>query len=63
MHRLERAGYRCSLRSRRDGSWGLTAILTVVPTPAAITKLREQVEEVASELGGSYEGWEAPIVR
>ncbi len=60
--RLERAGYRCSLRSRRDGTWSLTAVLTLVPTPAAITRLREQVEEVASELGGSYEGWEAPIV-
>jgi hypothetical protein len=60
--RLERLGYRCALRSRRDGGWSLTATLTLVPSPAAITGLREQLEEVASELGGAYEGWEAPIV-
>ncbi|HZV51541.1 MAG TPA: ribonuclease E inhibitor RraB [Candidatus Dormibacteraeota bacterium] len=60
--RLERAGYRCALRSRRDGAWSLTATLTLVPSPGAITGLREQLEEVASDLGGAYEGWEAPIV-
>ena len=33
-----------------------------VPTPGAITRLREQLESVSAEQGGSYRGWDAPVV-
>ncbi len=59
---LQKQGFRCTIRASQDGSWVTTAIIQVVPTPGAITKLREQFEAVTSANGGSYRGWDAPIV-
>ncbi|HKA09671.1 MAG TPA: ribonuclease E inhibitor RraB [Candidatus Dormibacteraeota bacterium] len=59
---LSKEGFSCTVRSAPDGSWVLTAIVQVVPTPGALTKLREQFEAVTAAYGGSYRGWDAPIV-
>lgn len=59
---LGREGFSCTVRADHDGSWVTTAILKIVPTPGAITKLREQLEAVTSANGGTYRGWDAPLV-
>jgi hypothetical protein len=59
---FRKEGYRCTVRAGSDGTWVVTAVIHVVPTPGAITRLREQLESVSSEHGGSYRGWDAPVV-
>lgn len=62
MDQLRRDGFTCAIRAGADGSWTVTAIRQLVPSPGAITKLREQLEAVGSAQGGTYRGWDAPIV-
>lgn len=59
---LGKEGFSCTVRSAQDGSWVLTAITNMVPTPGALTKLREQFEALTAAHNGSYRGWDAPIV-
>lgn len=59
---LGREGFKCSVRAAQDGSWVTTAITRIVPTPGALTKLREQLDAVTAENGGSYRGWDAPVI-
>lgn len=59
---LRKEGFLCTVRAAQDGSWTTTAVIQVVPTPGAITKLREQFEAVISAQGGTYRGWDAPLV-
>jgi len=59
---LGKEGFGCTVRAGHDGSWVTTAVMHVVPTPGAITKLREQFEAVTSAHGGTYRGWDAPVV-
>jgi len=59
---LQKEGFSCTVRAAPDGSWVTTAVTRMVPTPGAITRLREQMEAVAAEHGGNYRGWDAPIV-
>src|SRR5262245_51115587 len=59
---LGKEGFSCTVRSAQDSSWVLTAITNMVPTPGALTKLREQFEAVTAAHNGSYRGWDAPIV-
>jgi Regulator of ribonuclease activity B len=59
---LRREGYHCTVRAVPDGSWVVTAVIRVVPSPGAITRLREQFEAVTSAHGGSYRGWDAPVI-
>lgn len=59
---LRKEGFRCAIRAGQDGTWTITAVTQVVPTPGAITKLREQFEKVVSAHEGSYRGWDAPVV-
>jgi hypothetical protein len=59
---LGRDGFSCQLRSGADGSWVVTSVTRMVPSPGAITRLREQMEAVASASDGSYRGWDAPPV-
>jgi Regulator of ribonuclease activity B len=59
---LGKEGFGCTVRAGQDGSWVTTAVMHVVPTPGAITKLREQFEAVTSANGGTYRGWDAPVV-
>jgi hypothetical protein len=56
---LEKDGFSCQLRAAADGSWTVTSVVQMVPTPGAITHLREQMEAVASTLDGSFHGWDA----
>jgi len=59
---LRKEGFRCTIRAGQDGTWMTTAVIQVVPTPGAITKLREQFQAVTSTFEGSYRGWDAPVV-
>jgi hypothetical protein len=59
---LGREGFSCTVRAGQDGTWVTTAVMQVVPTPGAITRLREQLEAVTSAHGGTYRGWDAPVV-
>ena len=59
---LERDGFKCQLRTASPDGWTVTAVRDLVPTSGAVTSLREQMEEVARNLGGSYGGWDAPLV-
>jgi hypothetical protein len=59
---LQKEGFRCTIRAAQDGTWLTTAVITVVPTPGAITKLREQFEAVTGAHEGTYRGWDAPVV-
>ena len=59
---LRKEGYRCQIRAFQDGSWVITAVIQVVPTAGAITKLREHFVAVTSAHGGTYRGWDAPVV-
>ncbi|TMC03459.1 MAG: ribonuclease E inhibitor RraB [Chloroflexi bacterium] len=59
---LRKEAYRCTIRAAQDGSWTVTAIMQVVPTPGAIQKLREQLEQISASYQGSYRGWDAPVV-
>lgn len=59
---LEKEGFNCQLRAVEGGLWVLTVVTQMVPTPGAITHLREQMEAVAGNLDGSFRGWDAPPV-
>jgi hypothetical protein len=59
---LRREGFTCAVRAGPQGSWAVTAIRRLVPTPGAITRLREQMEALATAHEGSYRGWDAPVV-
>lgn len=59
---LEKDGFDCTLRAGAESAWVVTAVTRLIPTPGAITKLREQAEAVTSANGGTYRGWDAPAV-
>ena len=61
--RLE--GYTAEVRAAAgdDERWLCFATLTVVPAHATLHGAREQLERLAAELGGEYDGWAAQIVR
>jgi hypothetical protein len=59
---LEAQGYSPQVRTRARDGWTVTAVATLVPTPGAITRLREQLTAVASSHEGEYAGWQAPPV-
>ena len=59
---LQKEGFRCTIRAGQDWSWVTTAVIQIVPTPGAITKMREQFAGVTSAHGGIYRGWDAPVV-
>ncbi len=59
---LRKDGFTCTVRAASDGAWMVTTVRPLVPTPGAVTKLREQLESLAAAHGGSYRGWDAPLV-
>ena len=61
MDLLQKDGYKVGLR-QETGSWRVTAVTTLVPTPGAITRLREVLGGVAAAYDGVYAGWGAPPV-
>lgn len=60
--RLERLGYRCR-HWFAAGRWRVSATRWLRPTPGAVTRVHEQVREVAAAEGGEWLGWEASPVR
>ncbi len=59
---LDKEGYRARLRAEADGAWTVTAVQSMIPTPGAITKMRENLTALAKSMGGEYLGWQAPPV-
>lgn len=60
--RLDREGHRGRVRAEPDGSWTVTVVETVVPSPGAITRLRETLTEAAEAQDGRFLDWTAPVV-
>lgn len=59
---LERDGYRSVLRADPRGRWTVTAVTSMIPTPGAITRMRETLTALAAGAGGEYLGWQSPPV-
>jgi len=59
---LDRDGYRSHLRADPTGRWTVTAVISMIPTPGAITKMRETLTALAVTTQGEYLGWQAPPV-
>lgn len=57
-----REGFRCSVQADAADCWTVIGIITLVPDPKVITWLREQMGSWNKEVGGTYLGWDAPIV-
>ena len=55
-------GYACQLRAVADGRWQVIAVIQMVPRAGVVTRMREQLDEVARTLEGEYAGWDAPFV-
>lgn len=62
MEAIEQHGFRTRLHAEADGSWTVTAIYTLVPTPGGITKIRELLASASELHGGRYLGWQAPPI-
>ena len=59
---LDREAIRGQLRAEGDGTWTVTVVQTIVPTPGAITKVRETFTALAALSEGRFLGWTAPPV-
>jgi hypothetical protein len=59
---LKDDGYSVQIRAEGDASWRVTGVTRLVPTPGAITRMREQLEAICASMEGQYEGWESPLV-
>lgn len=62
MEALDAESIRIQLRAEADGAWTVTAVQTLVPTPGAITKVRESLTALAELHGGRFLAWTAPPV-
>jgi hypothetical protein len=62
MDAMERDGFATRIRAEQDGSWTVTAVYTLIPTPGGITKIRELLVAAAEPYDGRYLGWQAPLV-
>ncbi len=62
MEALDREAVRANLRSETDGRWTVTIVRTFVPTPAAVTKVREELTALAETHNGQFVSWTAPPV-
>lgn len=55
-------GFHSTLRTDAPDRWTVIGVISLVPDPKVITWLREQMGSWTKELGGTYLGWDAPIV-
>lgn len=62
MERLEKEAMHSQLRAEPDGRWTVTVVERIVPSPGAVTRLRETLTEVAESVGGRFRDWTAPLV-
>jgi hypothetical protein len=59
-HKLQAAGYEIEVRLGADGiNWLVLINHSIVLTEQAILNVRSQLEKLALELHGEYDGWEA----
>lgn len=57
--RLQTVGYETKARLGADEvNWLVLATHSIIPTEQAILNLRSQLEKLAFELHGEYDGWE-----
>lgn len=50
------------LRATGDGGWIVTTVQTIVPTPGAVTRVRETLSALAATESGRFLSWTAPAV-
>lgn len=62
MERLEKEAMQSQLRAEPDGRWTVTVVERIVPSPGAVTRLRETLTEAAESVGGRFRDWTAPLV-
>ena len=62
MEALAQEGYACQLRSLSENRWLVIAVIHIIPRPGLITRMRDTIEQVAKNLEGAYNGWEAPLI-
>lgn len=57
-----RAGFAVDLApsANDDGTWVVRATRHIFPRPEAFARARHPLARIAAELGGDYDGWEAP---
>lgn len=61
--RLRNASFGVEVQLGADGTrWLCLATRSLVPTHDALASSRALLEALASELGGEYDGWGAPVV-
>jgi hypothetical protein len=61
---LRRRGFRIEEQVGAAGdNWLVLAIHQVVPSEDGMLTLHRQLEVLAAELGGEYDGWEAEVIR
>ena len=49
-------------KSESDQSWMVFAVKDMIPNEQKLVKIRANLEQVASSVGGEYDGWGTPIV-
>jgi hypothetical protein len=61
---LSNQGFRVKVQySAIDSNWLALASKSVVPTSAALAKLRQDLTALATHEHGQYDGWEAAVVK
>jgi len=61
--RIESDGFKSKIeKSESDQSWMVFAVKDMIPNEQKLVKIRANLEQVASSLGGEYDGWGTPIV-
>jgi hypothetical protein len=61
---LRRRGYRIEEQvGVHAGNWLVLAIHEIVPTEKALLALHRELDGLAADLGGQYDGWEAEVIR
>jgi regulator of RNase E activity RraB len=62
--RVRSAGFDSKVQLGADNkNWLCLAMKSMVPSPEALVGIRTQFVELASQLGGEYDGWGTPIVQ
>lgn len=59
---LKRSGFRTEWRLGADGrNWLVLARHEIVPTTEVMASIRSSMYELAAQVGGEYDGWEADM--
>jgi len=61
---VRQAGFQAKVElGAEKKNWLCLATKSLVPAHAALVAIRAQFEELASNLGGEYDGWGTPVVQ